>query len=61
MKTFRVSIEMQSQSGYVEIEAESEDEAEENFQNMCADQILNMSGIIPEYEIDGIDEVKGDN
>lgn len=58
MKTFKVYFEMSSDWNDIEIEAESEEEAEEKFNSMCADDIMDRSGIVPEFELDEIEEVK---
>ena len=61
MKQFRVCFELQSQLGYLLIEAESEEDAERRFEYLCPQDVLDMSGMVTEYEVDDIDEVKGDS
>lgn len=58
MKTFKVYFEMSSEWNDIEIEAESEEEAEEKFNSMCADDIMYRSGIVPDFDLDEIEEVK---
>lgn len=58
MKTFKVYFEMESSWESVEIDAESEDDAEDKFNSMCADDIMDRAGVVTEFSIDEVEEVK---
>lgn len=49
---------MESSWESVEIDAESEDDAEDKFNSMCADDIMDRAGVVTEFSIDEVEEVK---
>lgn len=57
MKKFRVYFEMGREYGDLIIEANSKDEVEEEFEMLSLDDVMDMAYIIPECEIDYIEEI----
>jgi len=56
MKKFRIQFEMDRCCGSLILEANSADEAESEFTTLSPDDVMEMSGLVPEFEVEEVDE-----
>ena len=56
MKNFKIYFEMDRCYSSLVIEANSEEEAKESFDMLSADDVMERAAIIPEFEIEDIEE-----
>lgn len=56
MKKFRVSFEMDRCYGSLVLSAKSEKEAKNTFEMLSPDDVMELAGIVPEFEIEDIEE-----
>lgn len=56
MKKFRVSFEMDRCYGSLLLSANSEEEAKKTFELLSPDDVMELAGIVPEFEIEYIEE-----
>lgn len=56
MKKFRVNFEMDRSYGNLVLSAKSEKDAKNAFEMLSPDDVMELAGIVPEFEIEYIEE-----